>query len=95
MTIAKKVSFIEKIDKTLLGLKGLQYVVYSDRARDPDLTKEEIKDKKYDFYSIGKKMIEEVNGQYIKEEYNLEPGLEFGRKLHEERVKWLKGNREV
>lgn len=35
-------------------------------------------------------MIKDVNGEYITKEYGLKPGIEFGRKLHEERVKWLK-----
>ena len=33
MSIPKQVSFIERVVKSKLGLKGLQYVVYSDRAR--------------------------------------------------------------
>ena len=92
MTIAKKVSFIEKIDKTTLGLKGLQIVVYSDRSRSIENEKDEIKDKQYDFYSIGSKMLRTIDGDYIKNKYKLKPGIEFGKKLHEERVKWLKSN---
>ncbi len=92
MTIAKKVGFIEKIDKSALGLKGLQYVVFCDRCREYDSSKEEIKDDRYNFMKIGQKMIKEVNGDFIIKEYNLEPGIEFGRKLHEERIKWLKSN---
>ena len=87
MTIAKKVSFIEKIDKSSLGLKGLQIVVYSDRCRNADSSKEEIKDEKYDFYKIGNKMLKTIDGEYIKKKFNLKPGIEFGKKLHEERVK--------
>lgn len=92
MTIAKKVSFIEKIDKSSLGLKGLQIVVYSDRCRNADSSKEEVKDEKYDFYKIGNKMLKTIDGEYIKKKFNLKPGIEFGKKLHEERVKWLKNN---
>lgn len=92
MTIAKKVSFIEKIDKTSLGLKGLQIVVYCDRSRHLENNKEEIKDKQYNFHDIGKKMLEEINGDYIIEKYNLKPDMEFGKKLHEERIKWFKNN---
>lgn len=92
MTVAKKVSFIEKIDKTTLGLKGLQIVVYCDRSRNTDSTKEEIKDEQYNFYTIGTKMLKAIDGEYIINKYNLKPGIEFGKKLHEERVKWLKNN---
>lgn len=92
MTVAKKVSFIEKIDKTTLGLKGLQIVVYCDRSRNTDSSKEEIKDEQYNFCKIGTKMLKEIDGEYIINKYNLKPGIEFGKKLHEERVKWLKNN---
>jgi len=92
MTIAKKVTFIEKIDKTNLGLKGLQTVVYCDRSRSIDATKEEIKDEQYNFYNLGRKMLKEIDGEYIINKYNLKPGIEFGKKLHEERVKWMKKN---
>lgn len=92
MTVTKKVSFIEKIDKTTLGLKGLQIVVYCDRSRNTDSSKEEIKDEQYNFCKIGTKMLKEIDGEYIINKYNLKPGIEFGKKLHEERVKWLKNN---
>lgn len=92
MTIAKKVCFIEKIDKSTLGLKGLQTVVYCDRSRNIENDKEEIKNKEYNFYSIGTKMLKTIDGEYIINKYNLKPGIEFGKKLHEERVKWLKNN---
>ena len=70
----------------------MQIVVYCDRSRTIDITKEEIKDKKYDFYTIGKEMLKNINGEYIIKKYNLKPGIEFAKKLHEERVKWLKNN---
>ena len=79
MTIAKKVTFIEKIDKTNLGLKGLQIVVYCDRSRYIDASKEEIKEEKYDFYNIGRKMLKEIDGEYIINKYGLKPGIEFGK----------------
>lgn len=90
MTVAKKVSFIERIDKSQLGLKGLQIVVYCDRCRNLETSKERIIDKRYDFACIGKKMIKEIDGNYIQKKYGMKPGIELGRKLHEERVKWLK-----
>jgi len=87
MTIQKKVAFLERVAKSRLGLEGLQIIVYSDRAR---LDGEEIKNKEYNFAQIGKKMIKEIDGKYIKEKYNLEPGKEFGQRLHQERIQWLK-----
>lgn len=87
MTISKKVSFIERAGKSKLGLDGLQKVVYSDRARKGEA---KIEDDAYDFAKIGKKMLEEINGEYINSKYDIRPGREFGEKLHEERVKWLR-----
>lgn len=89
MSPAKKVSFIERVDKSVLGLDGLQIVVYADRCRNEDI---KIKNAKRNFTKIGKQMLEEVDGNYIKKKYNLMPGIEFGRRLHEERVKWMKEN---
>ena len=87
MTIPKKVSFIEKVDKSKLGLDGLQTVVYADRARHGE---ENIENEEYNFAKIGKKMIEEIDGEYIKKKYKINPGKEFGQKLHEERINWLR-----
>ena len=88
MTIPKKVSFLERVDKSKLGLDGLQKVVYADRARHGE---ENIEDEKYNFANIGKKMLKEIDGVYIKNIYkNIKPDKEFGQKLHDERVKWLR-----
>ena len=92
MTIKRKVSFIERVDKTQLGLRGLQIVVYSDRSRNIESDKEEIMDEQYNFVTIGKKMIKVIDGDYIQQKYRIKPGVEFGKRLHEERVKWFKEN---
>lgn len=88
MTAEKQVSFIERVSKSILGLEGLQIVVYSDRARKGFLTSKE--KEACTFFDIGKKILSEVNGEYIKKNYNLLNGTEFKEKLHEERVKWIK-----
>lgn len=87
MTIPKKVSFIERVNKSKLGLDGLQKVVYSDRARHGE---ENIENEEYNFAKLGKKMISQIDGKYIQEKYKIQPSKEFGEKLHEERIKWLK-----
>lgn len=92
MTVAKKVSFIEKIDKSQLGLNGLQTVVYCDRSRNIEATKEEIIDEQYNFIKMGHKVLKSVDGEFIQKKYGLKPGKEFGQRLHAERVKWLKNN---
>ncbi len=90
MTDSKKVEFIERVSKSILGLEGLQIVVYCDRNRFKNLSKEE--KKQCTFLELGKKMLSQIDGKYIKEKYNIKNGTEFGNKLHEERVKWIKEN---
>lgn len=85
MTPSKKVSFIERVAKSKLGLDGLQIVVISDKCstRNTDLDK-------IQFNKIGKECLEQINGQYIKEKYNIDEGIIFKEKLHQERVNWMK-----
>lgn len=75
MTIPKKVTFIEKVAKSKLGLDGLQKVVYSDKARNENAN---IENKEYNFEDIGVKMLEAIDGKYIQEKYNIKPSKEFG-----------------
>ena len=85
MKPAKKVEFIGRVDRSLLGLDGLQIVVISDKTsggRDND--KDDLS-----FEEIGKKCLSEINGEYIQNKYGLQSGIEFGNKLHEERIKWM------
>ena len=88
MTPAKKVDFLERVSKSVLGLEGLQIVVYCDRNRFGSLSKEE--KEKCTFLELGNKMLSEIDGKYIKEKYNIETGIEFGNRLHEERVKFIR-----
>ena len=78
---SKKVDFIERISKSLLGLKGLQIVVNSDRMGRNDA---------FDFTKIGIKLLKDIDGVYIMEKYNLKPGLELKEKLRQERIEWIK-----
>lgn len=87
MTPEKQVLFIERVDKSILGLDGLQIVVYCDRNRFGSLSEEE--KKQCTFVDLGKKLLSEIDGEYIKKKYNIQNGIEFGNKLHEERVKYL------
>lgn len=83
MTPSDKVSFIERICKTQLGLEGLEIIVNADRARGNIYSKVK-------FAEIGEKCIQEINGEYIKQKYGKEVGEKFAQKLHEERVIWMK-----
>jgi len=86
MKPSKKVEFIERVNKSVLGLDGLQIVVISDKTSGGrQMDKEDIS-----FEEIGQKCLNEINGKYIQNKYGLEPGIEFGNKLHEERIKWMR-----
>lgn len=88
MTPGKKVDFIERVSKSILGLEGLQIVVYCDRNRFGSLSGEE--KEKCTFLELGNKLLSEIDGDYIKQKYNIESGIEFGNRLHEERVRFIR-----
>lgn len=87
MTPASKVSFIERVAKSKLGLHGLQIVVIADKCSTRNTNIEDI-----EFEKIGEECISKINGSYIKEKYGIEEGIKLKEKLHEERVRWLKSN---
>lgn len=88
MKPSKQVEFIERVNKSILGLEGLQIVVYSDRTRNEELSVEEKKE--CTFIEIGNEVLKNIDGKYIKERYNIRDGIEFGEKLHKERVNYIK-----
>lgn len=86
MKPSTKVEFIERVDKSLLGLEGLQIVVICDKTSGGrPSSKDDIS-----FQYIGNKCLNEIDGEYIKNKYGLKPGIQFGNKLHEERIQWMK-----
>ena len=85
MKPSTKVTFIERVSKSILGLNGLQIVVNSDQSSRGELNNNTV-----NFESIGIKCLKEVDGEYIKNKYNLKKGIQFGNKLHEERIIWMK-----
>ena len=86
MKPSTKVDFIERVDKSLLGLDGLQIVVISDKISGGRPT--DVND--INFEKIGKMCLNEINGDYIQKKFGLKPGIQFGNKLNEERIKWMK-----
>lgn len=88
MTHTKKVSFLERVSSSRLGLEGLQMVVYADKCRDENI--QNTKNETFNFAKLGKEMIKQIDGKYIEEKYKIKPGIKFGVKLHEERVNWIR-----
>lgn len=84
MKPSKKVTFIENVAKTELGLDGLEIVVECDRNCRGD------KREKVEFAQIGYEMLEEINGEYVKNKYNISPGIELKEKMHQERIVWMR-----
>lgn len=86
MKQAKKVEFIERVSKSILGLDGLQIVVISDKTSGG----RNYKPDEIDFETLGNECLNKINGEYIQKKYGLKPGIQFGNKLHEERIKYMK-----
>ena len=85
MKPSKQVDFIEKIDKSALGLDGMEIVIQSDHTNRQ-------KNSNFNFVKIGNELIKQVNGKLIKANYKGEKGVKFKKKLREERIKWIKNN---
>jgi len=86
MTPKKQVDFLTRVSKSKLGLDGLKIVVSCDRARLGDMPT----DIKFD--TIGKDMLKEINGEYIKKKYKINNEKNIGNLLRQERINWLKKN---
>ena len=84
MTPAKKVDFIERVYKTKIGLEGLEIVVESDRNCRGN------REDNIEFAKIGNQIMNEINGDFIKEKFDISEGMKLKQKLHEQRVKYLK-----
>ena len=86
MTPAKQVDFIMNVNKSNLGLKGMEIVVLCDRKRG----KEE--NVKLYFVQIGENCLSQVTGKQIIEKYNLKEGKQIQERLRQERIEWIKKN---
>lgn len=87
MKPSKKIEFIERVNKSYLGLDGLQIVVNCDKANNNT-----IEEKQYQFKEIGNRCLKEVTAKELIKKYGLKEGINLGNKLHEERIKWLNEN---
>ena len=84
MTPAKQVDFITRVSKSMLGLDAMKIVVMCDKWRGV----EPPNDIRFDV--IGKQILEEVNGNYIKENYNVKDQRKIGDLLRNDRIKLIK-----
>ena len=97
MSIPKQVDFITRIDKSILGLKGLEIIVVADRmGRKKELKIEQQVEIPSDiaFADMAKKCITEVNGKLVKEKYKIEEDSQIAEKIRIERINYLKQNQE-
>lgn len=78
MKPAKQVELLEKLSKSVLGLEGMEIVVECDKSCN-DFTR---------FASLGKRMLEEVNGKNVNIENK--KGREIEDAIKKERINWLK-----
>lgn len=85
MRYAKQVDLINNLNKSKLGLEGMKIVVLCDRLSSNTENQNDV-----DFDKIGKIIISEINGEYIKEKFNLKEGIVIKEKIREERIKLLK-----
>ncbi len=84
MTPNKQVDFIERVYRTKLGLEGLEIVVESDQ-NCRGVTKNKVR-----FAKLGNEIMNEINGDFIKEKFGIEEGIKLKQKLHEQRIDLLK-----
>ncbi len=87
MTPAKQVDFITRVAKSPLGLEGMKIVVMCDKVRQNTMFPTDIK-----FDALGKKMLESVTGEEIKQKYGQVEGEKIASLLRTERIVWLKRN---
>ena len=83
MTEPKQLDLIEEASKSVLGLDGLKIVVMCDKERNgifPNVN----------FDKIGKQMLKNITGDFIKTKYKIEDGIQIKNRLREERIKYLK-----
>ena len=86
MTAPKQVDFIERVAKSKLGLEGMRIVVLCDRWREKEIPEDVL------FAQVGEKCIKQVNGDYVKQKYNVKNIKDMGELIRKERIEWIKKN---
>ncbi len=92
MTPKKQVELLEHVAKSMLGLEGLKIVVACDKVRQGSV-KEKMKE--ITFADLGEECLRTINGNLIKQKYPKIEGEEFSKRLHEERIKWVKDHEKI
>lgn len=87
MTFSKKVSFIERVNNTILGLDGLQIIVDADNMLENSDENQ--------FADLGYEVIHCTDGDEIMRKYGITEGKEVANKMHEIRVSYLKNRRNI
>ena len=82
MTFSKKVSFIERVNNTILGLDGLQIIVDADNMLGNGDENQ--------FADLGHEVINCTNGDKIMRQYCNNKKKKVANKMHEIRVWYLK-----
>ena len=86
MTPKKQVDFINRVAKSSLGLDGLKIVVMADNYRNGKFPNDIY------FDILGKELILNINGKYIKEKYGISNTKEVGELIRKEQIEWMKKN---
>lgn len=85
MKPAKQVDLIEKLEKSELGLDGMQIVVIADKSRKNEIIEENIG-------KIGHEILKKVTAKDIMKKFELKEGPEVKEKLRQERISFIKNN---
>lgn len=81
MTPPKQVDFLNRVNKSMLGLEGLQIVVNADKAKNAD---------KHLFSALKQPILEDINGEYVKSKYGITEGIKVKELLRQERIRKMR-----
>lgn len=84
-----RVSFIESVAGTELGLDGLQIVVDADRLSNACFFKNDGYTK-VDFESVGRQLVTEINENSVREKYGITDAEKLKEKMHQLRIDFIK-----
>ena len=89
MRTATKVDFLVRLNKSVLGLKGIEIIANADRSR---IEEQSINENKIEFAELGERMIQEVDAKKYPKDMDF---TILKEKVREERIKWLEEKENV